>query len=343
MADLKSHYLGLELRNPIILASCDLSLSIENLCRAEEAGAGAVVLKSIFEEQFLIEGGLEASEKIFHPETRNYLQSRGLLAYAPKERLRLIEEAKKKISMPLIASLNCQTLEVWPVFARQLADSGADALELNIYYFPFNKEVSSSEIEKRMEEAVASCSQAVSIPIAVKLPFQITALPSLAERLHRAGAKGLVLFNWFLEMEINLSKRRVYYFRGHGQFSQVLRWIGLLYGQIGCDLAASGGVMSAEAAIKLLMVGAKAVQVCRLVYDRGFSALRSVVEGIERWMMSEGYNRLDEFRGELSWKELNLSLPDEKAISGYFRLQYMKAYTGNQVAKRHSDPEELNE
>jgi dihydroorotate dehydrogenase (fumarate) len=340
MADLKTHYLGLELRNPIILASSDLSASLDNLLRAEEAGAGAIVLKSIFEEQFLLEGGLDSLEKSVFPEARDYLQSRGLLAYAPAERLRLIEEAKKKISVPIIASLNCQSPEVWPVFARQLAEAGADALELNIYFMPLQKEVSSQEIEKEMEEAVAACHQAVSIPLAVKLPFQITALPHLAHRLEQAGAKALVFFNWFLETEINLARRKVHYFRGHGQFSQVLRWIGLLAGRINCDLAASGGVMTAEAAIKLLLAGARAIQVCRLVYERGFAALRTLVEGIERWMIAQGYSRLDEFRGDLSWKELSLAYPDESAAAGYFRLQYMKAYTGSQNIRKKIESEE---
>ncbi|MCX7974376.1 MAG: dihydroorotate dehydrogenase-like protein, partial [Candidatus Aminicenantes bacterium] len=337
MADLRCQYLGLDLRSPIILASSDLSNSVDNLCRAEESGAGAVVLKSIFEEQFLIEGGLDFLEKTVYPEAKDYLQSRGLLAYAPAERLKLIEEGKKKISIPIIASLNCQSPEVWPLFARQLADAGADALELNIYYFPLDKDISSQEIEKRMEQVVSSCYQAVSIPLAVKLPYQLTALPNLAYRLQQAGAKGLVFFNWFLETEINLSKRKIYYFRGHGQFPQVLRWIGLLAGRVDCDLAASGGVMTTEAALKLLLAGAKAVQVCRLVYERGFSAIRSLIDGLERWMINEGYRRLDELIGELSWKELSLSLPNEKAASNYFRLQYMKVYTGSQTARRKSD------
>ncbi len=337
MADLRTKYLGFELRNPIILASSDLSMSLDNLLRAEEAGVAAIVLKSIFEEQFLLEGGLDSMDKIPFPEARDYLQSRGLLSYAPAEMLRLIEQAKKRIAIPIIASLNCQSLEVWPKFARQLAEAGADALELNIYFLPFEKEVSSQEIEKRMEQVVASCHQVVSIPLAVKLPFQITSLPHLAYRLQQAGAKGLVLFNWFLETEINLAKRKLHYFRGHGQFSQVLRWIGLLAGRFGCDLAASGGIMTAEAAIKVLLAGARAVQVCRLVLEKGFPALKSLIEGIERWMIGEGYTRLDEFIGELSWKELSLTYPDEQAASGYFRLQYMKAYTGRFNARNKSD------
>lgn len=339
MADLRTRYLGLELRNPVILASSDLSTSLDNLFRAEEAGVAAIVLKSIFEEQFLLEGGLDSMEKLIFPEARDYLQSRGLLAYAPAEMLQIIEQAKKRISIPVIASLNCQSPEVWPKFAQQLAEAGADALELNIYFLPLEKEVSSQEIEKRMEEVVASCYQVVSIPIAVKLPFQITALPHLAYRLQQAGAKGLVLFNWFLETEINLAKRKVHYFRGHGQFPQVLRWIGLLAGRIGCDLAASGGIMTAEAALKLLLAGAKAIQVCRLVYEKGFPALRALIEGLERWMIGEGYKRLDEFVGELSWKELSLAYPDERAASGYFRLQYMKAYTGRSTTRNKSDSE----
>lgn len=340
MADLRTNYSGLKLRNPVVVASCGLTVSLENLLKAEEAGAGAVVLKSLFEEQFLEEGGIDSPEKIIFPEARDYLQSRSLLAYAPSEVLRLLEAAKKRMSLPIIASLNCQSPEVWPALAKQLVAAGADALELNIYQLPLELETSSEEIENRMETIVAVCRRAVSCPIAVKLPYQITALPHLAHRLKQAGAAGLVLFNWFLETEINLSRRQVNYFRGHGQFSQVLRWIGLLAGRVDCDLAASGGIMTPEAAIKLFLAGAKAVQVCRLVYDKGFSGVRWLVEGIDRWLDGQGYRGLEEITGELSWKELSLSQPDPKAAAGYFRTQYMRAYTGAFPRKKENEQEE---
>ncbi len=340
MADLRTNYLGLQLRNPVVIASCGLTSSLENLIKAEEAGAGAVVLKSLFEEQFLVEGGIDSPEKVIFPEARDYLESRALLAYAPSEVLRLIEAAKKRVSLPIIASLNCQTAEVWPALARQLAAAGADALELNIYQLPLEPETSSEAIEKMMEAIVAACRKAVSCPIAVKLPYQVTALPHLARRLNQAGASGLVLFNWFLETEVNLPRRQVRYFRGQGQYSQVLRWVGLLAGRIDCDLAASGGVMTPEAAIKLFLVGAKAVQVCRLVYERGFSGVRWLVEGIDRWLDGQGYRRLEEISGELSWKQLSLSQPDPKAAAGYLRVQYMKAYTGAPSSKKENGQEE---
>jgi len=340
MADLRTQYLGLELKNPIIVSSCDLTSSVENIVKAEEAGAAAVVLKSIFEEQFLLEGGIDSAEKTIYPEARDYLQSRALLGYAPAEMLKVVERAKKRVSIPIIASFNCQTAGLWPELARQLASAGADAIELNIYTLPVDLETSSQVIEKRMEEIVLASRQAVNLPMAVKLPFQVTALPHLVYRLQQAGAKGVVLFNWFLESEVNLSRRQVHYFRGHGQLSQVLRWVGLMAKRVKCDLAASGGVTTAEAAIKLILVGAKAVQVCRLVYERGFQGLRSLIDGIDRWLTSQGYSRLAEAEGELSWKELSLSYADPQAASGYFRVQYMKAYTGAAERKKKRDSEE---
>ncbi len=342
MADLRTRYLGLELRNPVVVSSSNLTASLDNILRAEEMGAGAVVLKSIFEEQFLLESGLDEPGGVIFPEARDYLQSRALLAYAPREIFQLIERAKKMVSIPIIASINCQTAELWPDFSRQFAEAGADALELNIYHLPLDLATSSQDVEKQMVDIVGACDQATTIPLAVKLPYPITALPHLAHQLTKAGADGLVLFNWFLETDVDLARRRVRYFRGHGQFSQVLRWVGLLAGRVQADLAASGGVMTPEAVIKLIMVGAKAVQVCRLLYDRGLAALRSLVEGVDRWLNGHGYSSLRELGGELSWKELSLSYPEPKAAAGYFRVQYMKAYGRAESARRDDVSDEEN-
>jgi dihydroorotate dehydrogenase (fumarate) len=245
MVDLSTTYLGLKLRNPIVVGSCGLTSTVEGVVRCQESGAGAVVLKSFFEEQFWNELGDVDKDAWVYPEARDYLERGGLLEYATEKMTRLIEEAKSKTEIPVIASVNCRTDRLWPRFARHFEDAGADALELNIFFLPFDPQKAGIEYEHLYARIVKEVSRAVSIPVAVKLSPHLTSIPNLGKRLAEAGSRALVLFNWFMQPDIDIGRMQTRSAIGHGDFPQSLRWVGLCAGRLGCDIASSGGVRGA--------------------------------------------------------------------------------------------------
>ena len=328
MVDLKTTYMGLKLRNPIIVGSSGLTKSLAGIKQCEESGAGAVVLKSIFEEQFQIEQNIPEEEINIYPEALDYLRHGGLLEYAPQELVRMIEQAKKDVNIPIIASINCQTTKLWTSFARQLQDAGADGLELNIYFLPIDLASPGSDYEKYHINILEEVKKKITIPVAVKLTTQITALPHLAQKLADAGCDALVLFNWFLVPDIDVHHLRTKSRKGKGDFHQSLRWVGLLSGRVGCDVASSGGIQSAEDVVKQILAGASAVQVCSLLYHKGLEEAANLLDGLESWMTEQKYPDLASFRGELSFKKQELSFKDLGEAGIYFRSQYLKTYAG---------------
>lgn len=326
MPDLTTNYMGLELRNPIIVASCDLTRDAVGIKTGENAGAGAVVLKSIFEEQFLAESDVPDSEMTVHPEALDYLRSGGLLEYAPERICREIETAKKDLTIPVIASINCQTASLWPRFARQVVDAGADALELNIYDMPIDPEIPGTVYEDRHSDIIQKVKAEVSVPVSVKLSPQFSSLAHLSARLAEAGADGLVYFNWFLEPDIRIDELKTTSSMGRGQFSQALRWVALLTERVGADIAASGGVDSPEAVIKQILAGASAVEICSLFYRKGLKEIGPLLEGLSAWMTAHRYTAIADFQGALSFKKQELSFRDLGEAENWFRAQYLKAF-----------------
>lgn len=329
MADsqLNTSYMGLELRNPIVVASSDLTKTAEGMKKCEAAGAGAIVLKSLFEEQFLVEGDIPESDYAMYPEALDYMRSGGLLEYAPSRICREIEQAKAEVKIPVIASINCQTSSLWPRFARQVEEAGADGLELNIYDLPIDPRISCAEHDSLYFRIIKDVKESISIPISVKLIPQISSLPYLANKMAEAGCQGLVFFNWFLEPDIDVKKLSTYSRKGQANFNQTLRWVALLADRIGTDLAASGGVRNADDVIKQILAGAKAVQICSLFYQKGLDVIKDLLAGIEAWMGEHKFAALEDFRGELSFKKQELSFRDLGEASSYFRAQYLKIYS----------------
>ncbi|MFQ6109830.1 MAG: dihydroorotate dehydrogenase-like protein [Candidatus Aminicenantales bacterium] len=325
MPELKTSYMGLELSNPVIVGSCDLTRNVAGILRCEEAGAGAVVLKSIFEEQFLDEDILKKESSI-HPEAVDYLRSGGLLDYAPQKMVSVIEEAKKKVRIPIIASINCQSLKLWPRFAKQFEDAGADGLELNIYFLPLDPSITSSKYDEFHLQILRKIKETVSIPVSVKLNSQITSIPYLAHSLAEAGCDALVLFNWFLEPDIEVERMRTKHARGHGNFHQSLRWVALTAGRVRCDIASSGGLRDGDDLIKQILAGAKAVQACTVLYKRGLGVIKEFLARLESWMEAHRFASVEDFRGELSFKRQELSFKGLGEAKAYFRVQYMKTY-----------------
>lgn len=325
MANLTTSYMGLELKNPLVVSSSGLTNTISGIERSFHAGAGAVVLKSLFEEQidFELRDQRETDDLSIHPEAGDYLERMGK-ELGPADYLTLIREGKRKFAEPIIASVNCITSKWWANWARQIEDAGADALELNIAIMPRDSDQLATEIEERFLRIIERVKQAIEIPIAVKLGPYFTALPHFIARLHKAGVHGLVLFNRFYQLDIDIKKMELvpgYQFSSPGEIYPTLRWTSLLSGQCGCDIAASTGVDTGDDVVKLLLAGAHAVQVCSTLYRHGYEHIATLSKEVESWMGGAGFAAIEEFRGKLSQ-----SVSTQPAA--YERIQYIRALTG---------------
>jgi dihydroorotate dehydrogenase (fumarate) len=327
MADLSTSYMGLELKNPVIVSSSDLTRTVSGIKKCEDSGAGAVVLKSIFEEQFLIDGDIPTSDYSVHPEALDYMRSGSLMEYAPKYLTELIERGKQSVGIPIIASVNCETPKLWPRFARQIEEAGADGLELNVSFQPISLAIPSSEYEEHHLKILRAVKDTVSVPVSVKLKSQITSVSHLGQRLADSGCDALVLFNWFLEPDIDVETLKTRSHIGIANFFHSLRWVGLLSGRVGCDIAASGGVKGAEDVVKQILAGAAGVQVCTLFYQKGLGEIQNLLKGLEEWMDRHEYDGIGDFLGELSFRHQELQFKDLGEASAYFRAQYLKAYS----------------
>jgi len=326
MADLSTTYLGLKLKNPILVASSGLAKDAAGVKKCAAAGAGAVVLKSIFEEQFLVAQKEQDNDYLIHPEAMDYLRSGGLLEYAPEKICREIEAAKRDVDIPIIASINCQTQSLWPSFARQVEEAGADALELNIYNLPIDIDTPGSDFDNDHMQILKQVKEQVNIPISIKLSPEVSSLPYLAGKLARYGAEGLVFFNWFLAPDINLEKMSSFASKSQGDFNQSLRWVALIAGRVSADIAASGGVKDAAGIIKQLLAGANVVQICSLFYQHGLEQINSLLAGVNDWMDKNQFSEVADLKGNLSFREQELSFKDLGEAASFFRAQYLKTF-----------------
>ncbi len=308
MADLVTEYMGLQLPTPLVLASSALSNRVDNLEMAEGHGAGAVVLRSLFEEQIeaansvLEEELARASES--SPEARTYFPPQRV---GPHEYLSLVERAKRALQIPVIASLNCSAPGSWTEYARDIEQAGADALEVNLYAVEADPEVSSAEVEKRYLDIVRAVRDVVKVPIAVKLSPYFTSLGHFAARLDETGINGIVLFNRFLQPDLSLEKMApvpTMTLSSPAEALVPLRWIALLHGRVRAHLAASTGVYDAPGALKQILAGAHVVQLASALVKNGVAHLAKVLAGMEDWLDKRGASTLDEVRGTLSQRSV---------------------------------------
>jgi dihydroorotate dehydrogenase (fumarate) len=325
MADLSTTYMGLELQNPLVVASCSLSKTIDGVRTCADAGAGAIVLKSLFEEQIWgeMENTGQFTGALWHSEAIEYIENMGM-ALGPKGYLALIEEAKRTVSIPIIASLNCVSPKVWLDYTKRIVNAGADALELNISPMPSDPKRGSEEVEELLYQIAEAVVQSVDIPIAVKIGPYITAVAKIARELEMRGASALVLFNRFYQIDIDIEKLELapgYKFSAPFEIAVPLRWITLLAGRTELDLAASTGIHDSAGVIKQLLAGATIVQLCSTLYLNGVKHIASIREGLEQWMAGHNFDTIDQFRGKLSQKE-----SDKPEL--YERMQYIKALVG---------------
>ncbi len=322
MANLTTTYLGIDLKNPLIVSSSDLTSNIENIKKCEEAGAGGIVLKSLFEEQIESETD-ELIDNIWltdHTEAFEYVRGMSM-SNGPNIYLDLISKAKKETSIPIIASLNCVSPKWWVDYAKQIESSGADALELNISILPSDLGRSSEEIERVYFDIVEGVLSEINLPVSVKIGPYLTSIAKTVNDLSKKGVKGLVLFNRFYQLDIDIESLELtggYPLSSPNEFSNTLRWIALLSARVSCDFVATTGIYSGKDAIKQILAGAKAVEICSTLYKNGIEHIKTMLEEIELWMNEHNYNKIEEFRGKLSKKE------DDKPEL-YDRLQYINA------------------
>lgn len=322
--NLSTQYLGLSLKNPIVVASCGLTKSVDQIKKCEQAGAGAVVMKSVFEEQIKqMDSGVKDSAAM-HPEAMEYLRAEIDMQYGTREYTETIKQAKKSVSIPIIASINCHSAKWWMTYAHQIEAAGADALELNVYVLPYDSANSSANLEKAYLEILSSVRQELKIPVALKISPYFTAFANFAEQASRQGANGLVLFNRFIQPEIDIDKitagTKASYDDPIG-FKNSLRWIALLSGKLKTDLAASGNIRNADDVIKQLLVGASVVQIASVLYKEGLDQIKVMLNGLEKWMAAKNFGAISDFRGKLNQQ----NSPQSEM---YIRAQYIKTIAG---------------
>jgi dihydroorotate dehydrogenase (fumarate) len=310
MTNLKTNYMGLELKNPIVVGANNLVTNVNSLKQMEEAGAAAVVFKSLFEEQIQLEAAQMDDEMDEYAERHAEMTSLfPTLEHAgPREHLMNVQNARKALSIPLIASLNAIYNETWLEYAKLLEDKGVDGLELNFYSVPRDPGVNGEDIIKDQIEILKKVKSSISIPVSVKLsPFYANPL-NVISRMDKAGADAFVMFNRLFQNEIDLDNEKfVVDFPLSEAYENKLplRYTGLLYGQIKASIVSTRGIQKGSDAVKMILAGADAVQVVGTLYKNKVQYIGTMLKDIETWMEGKGYKSLKEFRGKLSNKEIN--------------------------------------
>lgn len=309
--DISTKYLGLNLKNPIIPSASPLSKDIGNIKEMEDAGAAAVVLYSLFEEQ-IEQDSLELHHHMTahtdsYAEAINYFPEISDIKFGPEEYLKHIQKVKEAVNIPVIASLNGKSLGGWTNYAKKIQEAGANALELNIYLLATDTTKSCADIDRLYVDIVKAVKKAVKIPVAVKLSPFFSSVAWMAKQLDDAGADGLVLFNRFYQPDIDLENLEVVpnVILSTPFASRLpLRWIAILYGRIKADLAATRGVMSAEDVLKMTMAGASATQMFSTLVKNGIGHIATVLNDLQRWMEEHEYESLEQMRGSMSHKSV---------------------------------------
>jgi dihydroorotate dehydrogenase (fumarate) len=323
MPDLKTTYMGLALSNPLLAASSTNTGTVDKVKALAAAGVGGVVLRSIFEEQIRAEVGdmVAALETQDNPEAYDYIRADYPMQIGPEKYLDIIRESKAQVTIPVIASLNCTTRDHWISYARKIEQAGADALELNVYDIPQNPDEDAAQVEARHLNLVDGVASEIGIPVAVKLGPNYTSLVNFAKRLTALNVKALVLFNRFFQPEIDiesLTLKSGLNLSSAQDSGLPVRWIALLKAHVGCDMAMTTGVHDAEGAIKGLLAGANAIQICSVLYNTpDLSVIQTMKDGICDWMTRHDMADVSAFVGRLSE-------PVDGPSHGFARSQYVK-------------------
>ncbi len=321
--DLSVKYMGLDLKSPIIVGSSGLTNSVSKIKELEKHGAGAVVLKSLFEEQIQMEADAETAKNAMdYPEASDYIRSYAVENSVNKH-LELVENAKKEVNIPIIASINCVSSKHWLDFAAKMEKAGADAIEFNVSLIPTNIEVASAENEKIYFDIVEAVKKVVNIPIALKMSHFSAGLANLIRNLSwTKKVDAFTLFNRYYQPDIDIDKMTLTstgVFSSPEDISASLRWVGILSDKINTDISASTGVHSGADVVKQILAGATTVQMVSAIYKHGASYLETVLSDLEAWMTKHNYQNLEGFRGKVSYKNVDNSVV-------FDRVQFMKYF-----------------
>ncbi|MBP7679027.1 MAG: dihydroorotate dehydrogenase-like protein [Bacteroidales bacterium] len=323
--DLSTSYMGLKLRNPLIVSSSRITSTVDDVKKCADNGAGAIVLKSLFEEQFLADSNrlMDQDQKYFwFPEAIDFINQHSR-EHGIKGYLKLIKGAKANTDIPIIASVNCVTAQEWPRYSKELVDAGADGIELNVFIVPKNEQMTSAEIEDLYVQIVSEVRRNVNVPIAVKIgPFFSNGF-SMVKRLNDAGANAIVVFNRFYRPDIDIDNEcitRPNYLSCPQEMGQPLRWVSLFSSRVNIDMAGNTGIHEGSGMIKMLLAGAAAVQVCSTLYINGLGYIDTMIGDLKKWMAWKGYEKIDDFKGKLTKRHEN--------IAAFERVQFLKQALG---------------
>lgn len=324
MLDLTTHYMGLTLKNPIVPSASPLSRSLNGIKAMEDAGAAAITMYSLFEEQIDLEALAQhhfiEQEAFMSAEATAYFPKAKEYYSGPDAYVELIREAKAAVDIPIIGSLNGVTTGGWTRYARLIEEAGADALELNVYLIPTRPALSSDGIENTYLEILREVKAQVKIPVAMKLSPFFSAMPNMAHRIDRAGADALVLFNRFYQPDFDLEELHVIphlVLSTPWEMRLPLRWIAILYGHVNASMALTSGVHTAEDAVKAVMAGADIVNVASVLLEQGIGKIDDLVAGVQHWMEQHEYESVSQMKGALSQR--NVAEP-----AAFERANYMK-------------------
>ncbi len=331
MIDLSTQYLGLKLRNPLVVSASPLCKDITNLRHMEDCGASAIVLHSLFEEQINLESNeldrflWDGSE--LGAESTSIFPDLGEYNIGPHGYLEHIRQAKQSVSIPVIASLNGVSRGGWVSYAREMQQAGADAIELNVYFIPAEPGATSEDIEKLYLDLVSEIRQTVTIPVAVKVGPYFSAFANMAQRLEAAGANGLVLFNRFYQPDFDLDAlevKPVVTLSNSSELLLRLHWTAMLHGQIHADIAITGGVHTAEDVVKSMMAGAKVTMLASALLQNGIGYLRPLRNQLEAWLERKEYESIEQMQGSMSQK----NVPNPKAFQRSNYMRVLSSYVG---------------
>ena len=323
---LETTIMGIKLMNPIIVGSSSLSDSVDNVKKLAQAGAGAVVLKSLYEEEIIANNNNLISENEMYksyPEAMEYVHTfsgeDGITNY-----LELIRGCKQQVHIPVIASINCFSLNKWIDFSKEIENAGADGIELNISIFPKNEDHKAEKIENEYYRIVKSIKEIIKIPIAVKMSSYFTNIRLVAKRIEESGASALVLFNRYYRPDIDIDYLHMITrdtLSGPGEITLSLRWVGLLSGKLTCDLVGATGIHDASGIIKQILAGAKGAQICSILYENGIDYIQEIISELNAWMNRKGFNSIEDFRGLIN--------KDPHNTLSWERIHFMKKTSGN--------------
>lgn len=310
MADLSTNYMGIKLKNPIIVGACNLVEKVENLKRMEQAGAAAIVYRSLFEEQIQLEN-LQMMENMGEFAERNAEMTSifpDIEHAGPEEYLHNLRKAKESVDIPVFGSLNALDLETWVEYAREIEKVGVAGIELNLYQLPSDMEIMGKAIISEQFDTIDAVKKAVKIPVAIKLSPYYTNPLYVIKEMDKFGVDGFVLFNKLFQPEIDIDSEKLrfpYNLSHHDENRFPLRIAGLLHGNINANICSSRGIFTGEDVISLILAGADCVQVVSTLYKNRIEQITAILTDIERWMNKKGYGKLSDFRGKMSRENID--------------------------------------